>query len=185
MAFGFEISFFAELADALQNNGWAVLTYEKRTCGTFNGCADNNYPLPEDDLIIEASIDDAWAGIDFPRQRPEIDSARVSIVGHSQGAQFITLMLEADPQLAIGVMSAGPYGPPDEIAQTQLDSTVALLGQLGVSEEEALASAAVAPLVEMVIGLADIRSRSDEPVASPMRSTVCPSPTRPPLSLQT
>jgi pimeloyl-ACP methyl ester carboxylesterase len=165
MGFGFEIPVFAELAEALQESGLAVLTYDKRSCGPFNGCADNGYPLPEDDLTIETFIDDARAGIEFLRQRPEVDPARINVVGHSQGAQFITLMLEEDAELASGVMIAGPYRPVDEITQTQLDSTIDLLGQLGMSEEEALALPTVTPLVDMVNGLADIRSGSTEPVA--------------------
>jgi pimeloyl-ACP methyl ester carboxylesterase len=165
MGFGFEIPVFGELAEALQESGWAVLTYDKRSCGPFNGCADNGYPLPDEDLTIETFIDDARAGVDFLRQRPEVDPARISIIGHSQGAQFITLMLEADPGLVSGVMMAGPYRPIDEITQTQLDSTIDLLGRLGMSEEEALALPTVTPLVDMVDGLADIRSGSSEPVA--------------------
>jgi pimeloyl-ACP methyl ester carboxylesterase len=165
MGFGFEIPVFGELAEALQESGLAVLTYDKRSCGPFNGCADNGYPLPHDDLIIESFIDDARAGVEFLRQRPEVDRARISIVGHSQGAQFITLMLEEDPELASGVMIAGPYRPVDEITLGQLNSTIDLLGQLGMSEEEALALPTVRPLVDIVNGLADIRSGGSEPVA--------------------
>ena len=165
MAFGFEIAVFAELAEALQSNGVAVLTYDKRSCGPFNGCADNDYELPSDNLTIQAFIDDAQSAVGFLRQRPEIDPARISVIGHSQGAQFITLMLEADPELSSGAMLAGPYRPIDEITETQLDSTIELLGQLGVSREEALALPTVTPLVDIVEGLAEIRSGSDEPVA--------------------
>lgn len=165
MAFGFEIPVFVELAEALQANGVAVLTYDKRSCGPFNGCADNGYPRPDADLTIETFINDARAAVDFLRQRPEIDPDRISVVGHSQGAQFITVMLETDSRLAGGVMVAGPYRPVDEITGSQLDSTIELLGQLGISEEEALSLPTVLPLVEMVDGLADIRSGSDEAVA--------------------
>ena len=164
MAFGFEIPVLAELADALQDNGIAVLTYDKRSCGPFNGCADNDYPRPGDDLTIEAFIDDARAGVDYLRERPEIDPDRISIVGHSQGAQFITPMLETDPRLAKGVMIAGPYRPIDEVTRFQLDSTIDLLVQLGFGEDEARALPTVIPLVEMVDGLAAIRSGSDESV---------------------
>jgi hypothetical protein len=165
MAFGFEIPVFAELAEALQANGMAVLTYDKRSCGPFNDCADNDYQLPSGDLTIQAFIDDAQAAVDFLRLRPEIDPTRVSVVGHSQGAQFITPMLEADPDLASGVMIAGPYRPIDEITEAQLDSTIELLGQLGIDREEALALPTVTPLVDIVDGLAEIRAGSSEAVA--------------------
>jgi pimeloyl-ACP methyl ester carboxylesterase len=165
MVFGFEIPVLTELADALQDSGFAVLTYDKRSCGPFNGCADNDYPLPSDDLTIETFIDDARAGVDFLRRQSEIDPDQISIVGHSQGAQFITPMLETDPQLAKGVMISGPYRPIDEITESQLDSTVDLLGQIGFDEEAARALPTVTPLVDLVAGLAAIRSGSEEPVA--------------------
>jgi pimeloyl-ACP methyl ester carboxylesterase len=165
MAFGFEIPVFAELAAALQENGWAVLTYDKRSCGPFNGCADNGYPLPDADLTIETFIDDARAGIAFLRARPEVDPGSISILGHSQGAQFVTLMLDEDPRLAKGIMVAGPYRPIDEITRAQLESTIELLGQMGMERDEALALPAVTALVEMSDGLAGLRSGNAEPVA--------------------
>lgn len=165
MAFGFEILVFAEIATALQEAGVAVLTYDKRSCGPFNGCADNGYPRPEDTVTVQVFIDDAQASVDFLRQRTEVDPGRISIVGHSQGAQFITLMVEEDPELASGVMIAGPYRSVDEITRAQLDSTIELLGQLGIDKDDALAMPTVTPLVDMVDGLADIRSGNNEPVA--------------------
>ncbi|MDF1597547.1 MAG: alpha/beta hydrolase [Acidimicrobiia bacterium] len=165
MAFGFEIPVFAEIAAALQENGLAVLTYDKRSCGPFNGCADNDYPLPAGDLTVEVFMNDAKAAVDFLRQRTEVEASSISIIGHSQGAQFITLMLEADPDLAGGIMLAGPYRSIDESITAQLDFTVDLLGQFGMDEAEALASPSVSSLVDMVNGLADIRSGSDDPVA--------------------
>lgn len=164
MAFGFEIPVFAEIAEALQSSGFAVLTYDKRSCGPFNGCGENDYPLPAGDLTIEVFIDDAAAAVAFLRQQPEVDPDDISVIGHSQGAQFITLMLEADPDLAGGIMLAGPYRSIDEVTKAQLDFTVDLLGQFGIDEAEALANPSVSPLVEMVNGLADIRSGSDEAV---------------------
>lgn len=165
MAFGFEIPVFAELATALQEDGWAVLTFDKRSCGPFNGCADNGYPLPGEDLTIEAFIDDARAAVDFLRDRAEVDPALISILGHSQGAQFVPVMLDEDPRLAKGIMVAGSYRPVDEITQAQLDSTIELLGELGIDREQALAMPAVTPLVDIVDGLADLRSGGREPVA--------------------
>lgn len=164
MAFGFEIPVFAELAGALQDNGIAVLTYDKRSCGPFNGCADNGYPFPDADLVVDTFIDDAHAAVAALRQQPEVDPDQIAVIGHSQGAQFITLMLETDPRLAAGVMVAGPYRPIDEIMHAQLDFTVDLLGQLGVAEADALASPGVVPLVEMVDGVAGIRAGGDDPV---------------------
>jgi dienelactone hydrolase len=165
MQFGFTIPVFAEIAMGLHEEGIGVLAYDKRTCGPFNGCSDNDYPLPADDITIDAFIADAQAAVDYLRSRPEIDPGRITIIGHSQGAQFVPIMLEADPGLAGGVMIAGPFRPIDEIIRAQVESTVELLGTLGLSEPEALASPGVAGVVEIADGVDAIRQGGEEPVA--------------------
>ena len=166
MAFGFEIPVFAEIAVGLQRKGIGVLTYDKRTCGTFNDCGDTGYPLPSDDLTVDDFIADAQAAVTYLRSRPEVDPDRISVIGHSQGAQFITMLLEADPRLASGVMIAGPFRPIDDIIRAQVDFTIELLGTLGVSEEDALASPGVAALAEMANDVDAIRAGSDAPAAA-------------------
>jgi pimeloyl-ACP methyl ester carboxylesterase len=164
MAFGFDLPVFKELAEGLQSNGIAVLTYDKRTCGPFNGCADNGYPEPTADLTVDTFVSDAVAAVDYLRSRPEVDPNRISIVGHSQGAEFITVMLASDSQLAGGVMIAGPYRPIDEIIQAQLDFTVQLIEQQGMTEDQALALPPVASLAETVDGLKALRAGGNDAV---------------------
>lgn len=164
MGFGFEVAVFAELADGLQASGFAVLTYDKRSCGPFNGCATNGYSIPADDLTIDTFIADASAAVDWLRQRGEVDPEHVSIVGHSQGAQFVIPMLAADPEIDRGVMIAGPFQPIDQTIESQRDFVVDLLEQLGSSREDALASPAVVPITDLVTGLENIRSGSNQPV---------------------
>ncbi len=166
MAFGFEIPVFAEIAVGLQREGIGVLTYDKRTCGTFNQCGDTGYPLPSDDLTVDDFIADAQAAVAYLRSRPEVDPDRISVVGHSQGAQFITVLLQADPRIASGVMIAGPFRPIDDIIRTQVDFTIELLSTLGVGKEEALASPGVAALAEMADGVDAIRAGGDAPAAA-------------------
>ncbi len=165
MTFGFDIAVFEQIAEALQDAGIAVLTYDKRTCGRFNRCADNDHPFPPDELTIDTFIDDAASAVGYLRGRPEVDPDAITVVGHSQGAQFITVMLEADPQLASGVMIAAPYRPIDEIFEFQLESTIDLLVDLGIPEEQAAASPALELLVEIVDGLVAIRAGGNERVA--------------------
>ncbi len=45
------VSVYRDLAEGLAEQGVASLRYDKRTCGTFNGCAENAYPIPGDDLL--------------------------------------------------------------------------------------------------------------------------------------
>lgn len=165
MTFGFDIAVFKELADGLRDRGLAVLTYDKRTCGPFNGCADNGYPTPSAGITVGDFVSDVQAAVAFLRTRSEIDPDRVSVVGHSQGAEFIPVLLAADPMLGSGVMIAGPYRPIDEIIEAQLDFTIQLIEQQGVTEEQAMALPAVASLVETVDGIKAIRAGGQEPVA--------------------
>jgi len=165
MTFGFDIPVFKELAEGLQEKGIAVLTYDKRTCGPFNGCAQNGYPTPSADITVDDFLSDAQAAVTFLRASPEVDPNRVTVIGHSQGAEFITVMLAADPTLASGVMIAGPYRPIDQIMQAQLDFTVQLIEQQGMTEEQALALPPVASLSEMVDGVKAIRAGGTESVS--------------------
>jgi hypothetical protein len=165
MTFGFDIPVFKELAEGLQGNGIAVLTYDKRTCGPFNGCADNGYPTPQADLTVDDFVSDATAAVEYLRTRPEVDAGRITVIGHSQGAEFITVMLLADPELASGVMIGGPYRPIDQIIEAQLDFTLQLIEQQGMSREQALALPPVASLAETVDGVKAIRAGGTEPVA--------------------
>ena len=71
--FGFAIPVFDELARALAEAGWVVLTYDKRSCGTFNGCGENAYPLPDDSLTTDTFASDAQAGVTYLRTSGEVD----------------------------------------------------------------------------------------------------------------
>ncbi len=164
MAFGFEIPIFSEIGDALQEAGFAVLTYDKRTCGPFNGCAANGYPPPGNDLVVDDFIADAEAAVAFLREQAEVDPAQVSVVGHSQGAEFVTIMLEADPSLASGVLLAGSFGPIDEVIEFQYTSSVELLTAMGLTEEQVRENPGAADLGAWVDGLAAIRNGGNEAV---------------------
>jgi uncharacterized protein len=165
MGFGFEIPVFSELGDALQQAGFAVLTYDKRTCGPFNGCASNEYPLPGDDLVIGDFMADVEAAVAFLREQPEIDPSRISVAGHSQGAEFVPVLLQADPQLASGVLLAGPYRPIDQISEFQYTSSIDLLESLGMTEDQAKAAPGMSDLKTTLDGLQQIRDGSNEAVA--------------------
>lgn len=164
LGFGFEVPVFAEIGDALQEAGFVVLTYDKRTCGPFNGCADNGYPLPDEGMLVDIFMADAQAAVEFLRGLPEVDPDRVAVVGHSQGAEFVPVMLDADPRLAQGAMLACPFRPIDELSEFQYTSSVELLQSLGMSEEQAMATPGVANLLTLVDGLERIRAGSSEGV---------------------
>ena len=121
MDFGFTIAVFAELAAELADRGYAVLRYDKRTCGTFNGRCNNAYPVPDEFLTVGDFQADAAAALAFLRSRPEVDGSRVVPVGLSQGAEFIAPLVAADPY-TIGdylsdYLNTKPVSTDDEVFQ--------------------------------------------------------------------
>jgi pimeloyl-ACP methyl ester carboxylesterase len=90
---------FLVLADALSRAGIAVLRYDDRGVGGSGG-----------DAAKATSVDfarDAEAGIDWLAQRPDIDPARIGVVGHSEGGLIAALLAARRPDLAGIVMLAG------------------------------------------------------------------------------
>ena len=135
MGFGVEVATFDALAAGLVERGIAVLRYDKRSCGPFNGCADNGYPPPSPELRADAFVDDAALMLDALGVAPEVDAARLFVVGHSQGATFVPLLAEARPALAAGVMLAAAHRPIDALLGAQRDLLVELLTEQGAPAE--------------------------------------------------
>lgn len=90
---------FFVLADALSRAGIAVLRYDDRGVGGSGG-----------DPSQATSVDfarDAEAGIDWLRRQPEVDPARIGVVGHSEGGLIAALLAARRRDLAGIVMLAG------------------------------------------------------------------------------
>lgn len=164
MQFGFSIPVFTQLAEGLRDAGYAVLVYDKRTCGTFNGCADNDYPTPAADITVETFVADAAAALSYLAARPEVDPERIVAAGHSQGGHFVPQLLVEQPGGAAGILLATPHDPPDVLVADQAASTRELLASLGMDEEQI--EQAAAPLVGPADSLA--RIRAGENVAEPI-----------------
>ncbi len=156
MAYGTEIEVFTEIAQGLQDAGYAVLRYDKRSCGTFNGLCDNDYPFPEADVGVYDFADDGVAMARYLLNHPAIDNQRVIIAGHSQGGGLLPQMLIEEPSVAAGISLAGPYRPIDVLLRYQLDFSVDLLEQSGASAGQI--EAAVADLRDMVEDIESLRA---------------------------
>ena len=130
MTFARPVDVFADLASGLRDAGYAVLTYDKRTCGPFNGCADNGYPQPSEDLTIDAFPADAQAAVEHLRSVPAVDPDAVAVAGHSQGATFVPAMLLDDPRLMAGIMLSAPYEPIDGLLARQADTVDDLVARM-------------------------------------------------------
>ena len=122
---------FKDLAWGLASRGVAVLRYDKRTRVAPLGVATQK----------EEVDDAAHAAIALLAARPEIDSKRVALLGHSQGGYLAPRIAKADPAIKRLVVFAGSTRPLEEsiIAQTKYMMTLApnnagLADQLKVAE---------------------------------------------------
>jgi hypothetical protein len=105
---------FRDLAEGLASRGIAVLRYEKRT----------RYAAAKLGKIVnftvqDESVDDALAAAEFLRTRPEIDPARVFVLGHSLGGYLIPRIGRRDPGLAGLIALAGAARPLEDMVVEQ------------------------------------------------------------------
>lgn len=91
---------FRQIADSLGRRGIAVLRMDDRgygeSEGKFAGATSQDF------------ADDIRAGLQYLRSRPEIDGARLGLVGHSEGGLIAPLVAVAEPKLKGIVLLAGP-----------------------------------------------------------------------------
>jgi pimeloyl-ACP methyl ester carboxylesterase len=106
-----DLAFFPVLADDLTCRGIATLRYDKRgiwkSSGSFHEATTADF------------ASDARAGLAYLRSRPEIDPARVGLIGHSEGAMIGELLAAEAPEVAFVVLLAGPGVPLHELLVTQ------------------------------------------------------------------
>ena len=91
---------FREIAGALAGKGIAMLRLDDRGVGGSSG--DANATTGED-VADDTSVAIAWL-----RARPEIDPARVAVIGHSFGGEVAPLVAANDPRLAAVVLMGAP-----------------------------------------------------------------------------
>jgi hypothetical protein len=124
LGFGFDLPVYRKLAEALTARGYAVYRYDKRSCGSFNGCKDDGpgalpYSLVETEFSTGELVGDAEAALDTLVQRPEIDTDRTFFVGHSEGGELVPLLLSERPHVRAGVMLAPPFNTMGVVLEQQ------------------------------------------------------------------
>ena len=86
---GVEVMIFAEITQALQSVGYAVLRYDKRSCGSFNNRCNNSYPAPGPDVTVNDFVEDAVAAASWLKAQTAVDAEQVFVMGLSQGGEMI------------------------------------------------------------------------------------------------
>jgi alpha-beta hydrolase superfamily lysophospholipase len=126
---------FRELADTLGRRGIAVLRLDDRG---VNGSDVGPRTVTSKDFA-----DDIRAGVAYVRTRPEIDPARVALIGHSEGGMIAPMIAATDPKLRAIVLMAGNASPGREILRAQQVYAIDSMAHLtGAARESALAQSA-------------------------------------------
>ena len=137
---------FKDLAWGLASRGIAVLRYEKRT---------KVYGLKLSALpgltAKEEIVDDVIAAANLLRGRKEIDSRRISVLGHSLGGTLIPRIGKADPGIAGFIVMAGAARPLEDLLLEQVPYIASVDGT--VTEEEKKQIEAVKAMVETIRNL--------------------------------
>jgi pimeloyl-ACP methyl ester carboxylesterase len=116
---------FLILADHLARKGLAVLRYDKRGIGKSKGSYD--------DATTADFASDAEAALAFLKGRKEIDTRRVGIIGHSEGALIAPMIASRSSDAAWIVMLAGPATNGE---QTMLLQSNLIARAAGATEEQ-------------------------------------------------
>lgn len=150
---GFMTNMFKLMSEHFSELGIAVLRYDERGVGESTG--DYN------EATFHDLVDDVRALVAFLKEHPSIDTERIVVLGHSEGASIVSLIASEDPELAGVILLGGPSLPLDEIMIEQLEYQASLDF---LSDAERQMIAALIPQTEQV--LADARAGKSESVMS-------------------
>jgi dipeptidyl aminopeptidase/acylaminoacyl peptidase len=117
---------FRQIADALSRRGVAVLRMDDRGYGCSEGGDIGEATIPE-------RADDIRAGLDYLKDRKEIDEHRFGLLGISEGANIGPMIADSDPSIRALVIMAGSATSGREILEWQVRYDTALIE--GVTDE--------------------------------------------------
>jgi uncharacterized protein len=158
--FGFKP--FKLIADALTRKGVAVLRYDDRGVGGSTGGQEQS---TTQDFAM-----DALAAVKYLRARKDIDSRRIGLCGHSEGAVAASMAADRSHDVAFLVLLAGPGVPGDTLILWQL---VTLMKMGGAKESDIVESVALQHRIYDAIrsgkGWDDIKTAMKEQIAKSMK----------------
>jgi uncharacterized protein len=128
----FATKIFQDLAEGLASRGYAVLRYDKRTKVYGKELSGMSYTIEEE------TVEDATRAAALLRTQPEIDPARVFVIGHSLGGYASPRIAARDGKLAGLIIMAGPARPIEDVAFEQTDYVAHLKGEPSPNEQARL-----------------------------------------------
>jgi pimeloyl-ACP methyl ester carboxylesterase len=87
-----------------------------KSTGNFAAATDDDFAV------------DTAAQVAFLRKRPEIDPARVGVIGHSEGGIVAPKVAARDPKIAFVVLMAGPGVPLSQVLKAQRAKLMPAMG---------------------------------------------------------
>jgi len=119
-----KIDILKQIADRLTVAGFATLRFDKRAIARYQASWPKTLPELNQFFSWRHFVEDAEGGLAYLRERAEVDSARVSMLGHSEGA-LISLQVASElssPPVALVLIGSTdrPMGQVlhDQIAQS-------------------------------------------------------------------
>jgi alpha-beta hydrolase superfamily lysophospholipase len=121
---------FRQLADTLGRRGIAVLRLDDRGVGESDAGPAS---------VTSADFaDDIRAAIAYLRARPEIDTARIALVGHSEGGVIAPMIAETDRQIRGLVLMAATASPGRAILSSQQHYIVDTVAKLAGARRDSV-----------------------------------------------
>jgi uncharacterized protein len=100
----------------------------------------NDYPGDLDALRVSDSIEDFRAAVRAVASVTDVDGSDVTIVGHSEGATYVPLLMVDEPGVIAGVQLAGISTPIDEAIPRQLRDLADYLQTFGTQYAQTVAN---------------------------------------------
>lgn len=133
---------FRQWADTLGRRGIAVLRMDDRgtaaSGGAFKGATSADF------------AEDIRAGLAYLRTRPEIDTNRLGLLGHSEGALVAPIAALKEPNLRALVLLAGVARPAREVLVFQMKNLINHNDKLSQTQKDS-ATAAIPSRIEAMM----------------------------------
>ncbi len=123
---------FADIAEGLASRGIAVLRYDKRTRVYAAQMSETAFTLQQE------TIEDAVRAIALLRHQPEVDPARVFVIGHSLGGYAVPRIAKQDGKLAGAIVLAGNARHIEDVSVAQTEFMLKAKGGATADEQKRL-----------------------------------------------
>lgn len=128
---------FKDLAWGLASRNIAVVRYSKRTLQYGKEIKAQGAGLTVD----EETVEDARLAVALLAKRPEIDSRRIFVLGHSLGGMLAPRIARGEAQVAGLVMLAGATRPLEQVIVEQLKYIAGLDGKIAPAAQKQIDAA--------------------------------------------